>query len=65
MVNRSPRFISKAREWVTSQPLLPQGARLTLAKTDAAWNETFLIAGLGWTFEAQNRVSSHSSPAHR
>ena len=33
-------------------------------KSDAAWNENLNIAGLGWTVDSQNRISSFSVSAH-
>ena len=65
--------IAAAREWNSSQGLAPVPRRsqpvrvipqdnCVLVRSDAAWNETNKIAGLGWTIKTQNRVSSFSSP---
>ena len=65
--------IAAAREWNSSQGLaavprrsqpvrvIPQD-NCVMVRSDAAWNETNKIAGLGWTIKTQNRVSSFSSP---
>lgn len=66
------KAIASAREWVTSQgvasrnltppirppPIATQG--VCLIRTDAAWNETTKIAGLGWTIEESREVASYS-----
>lgn len=35
-----------------------------IIKSDAAWNETLNVAGLGWIVEAEDRISAFSVPAH-
>lgn len=45
-------------------PPLTMPPNCCLIKSDAAWHEEQRIAGLGWTVQSQNRVSSYSVPAH-
>uniref|UniRef100_M4EUN1 RNase H type-1 domain-containing protein n=1 Tax=Brassica campestris TaxID=3711 RepID=M4EUN1_BRACM len=69
------KAISLAREWGTCQtissplPAVPPtqahaSPNCIVVKSDAAWNETLNVAGLGWVMEGQNRTSSFSLPAH-
>ncbi|KAG5408861.1 hypothetical protein IGI04_005180, partial [Brassica rapa subsp. trilocularis] len=69
------KAVASAREWITSQDQLTQPTRLiapptmlqadyVLLRTDAAWNESLQLAGLGWTTKRQGRDSSFSSIAH-
>lgn len=67
--------IGAAREWSVAQAKAPKGPSIATPplamvrtecptiKTDAAWNETHQMAGLGWIIEDNDRVSSYSAPA--
>ncbi|WZY78416.1 hypothetical protein YC2023_024800 [Brassica napus] len=67
--------LAAAREWNACQqteapmkralPPAPTAAtNSALIKTDAAWNENLMVAGLGWTVESQQGTSSYSIPTH-
>ena len=69
------KAVASAREWITSQDKLTQPTRpiapptmiqadYVLLRTDAAWNESLNLAGLGWMTKRQGRDSSFSSIAH-
>ncbi|WZZ92274.1 hypothetical protein YC2023_120853 [Brassica napus] len=54
-------WLKSATGEFTTKTVIPQD-NCVLVRSDAAWNETNKIAGLGWTIKTQNRVSSFSSP---
>ncbi|KAG5411639.1 hypothetical protein IGI04_007958 [Brassica rapa subsp. trilocularis] len=67
------KAIVAAREWNESQSKAPavrrpQPARLQAledcvrVRSDAAWNESMKVAGLGWIVKSTNRSSSFSAP---